>query len=111
MTRKIRAIQIILGLALVLTFGARIFYVRHPILAGGTMGTRYSVTLKGYVPRKAVNELHQQIESELAEINRQMSTWDPESEISIFNHSDESGPFPTSPAFATVVARALELGE
>ena len=110
MTRR-KMLQIILGLALVAVFGIRALYVKHPILTGETMGTGYSVTLKGYVARNALNELHQQIESELAGINRQMSTWDPKSEISVFNLSDESGPFPTSPAFAAVVARALELGE
>jgi len=110
MTRK-KVIQIILGLALVLIFGIRSLYIKHPILTGGTMGTSYSVTIKGYVQRKAIDGIHQQIESELAEINRQMSTWDPDSEISVFNQSDESGPFPTSPAFAAVIARALELGE
>lgn len=110
MTRK-KVIQIILGLALVLTFGIRSLYIKHPVMVGGTMGTSYSVTLKGYVQRIAIDGLHQQIESALAEINRQMSTWDPDSEISVFNQSDESGPFPASPAFAAVVARALELGE
>ena len=110
MTRS-KLIQIILGLVLVLIFGVRSLYIKHPILTGGTMGTRYSVTIKGYVPRKAIDGLHRQIESKLAEINRQMSTWDPDSEISVFNQSDESGPFPTSPGFCAVIARALELGE
>jgi thiamine biosynthesis lipoprotein len=75
------------------------------------MGTSYSVTLSGYVLRSELKDLHQHIENELAEINQHMSTWDPKSEISDFNLSDESGPFSTSEAFATVVARALELGE
>ncbi len=110
MTRK-KVMQLIVGLALVLTFGIRSLFVKNPILVGGTMGTSYSVTLKGYVQRKAIDGLQQQIESELAEINRQMSTWDPDSEISAFNRSDGSGPFPVSPVFAAVVARALELGE
>jgi thiamine biosynthesis lipoprotein len=61
--------------------------------------------------RKAADQLHRQIESELAQFNRQMSTWDPMSEISHFNQSDESGPYPVSEAFAAVVAGALELGE
>ncbi len=110
MSRK-KIIQIILGLALVLTFGIRSFYVKHPILVGGTMGTSYSVTLKGYVPRAAINKLSRQIEAELEEINQQMSTWDEKSEISRFNQSDESGPFQISEAFAAVIVRALELSE
>ena len=110
MTRK-KIIQIILGLALVLVFGVKSFFVRHPILTGGTMGTGYSVTIKDYVSRKAINKLSLQIETELADINRQMSTWDPDSEISLFNQTDESGPFPASEDFSKVVRRALELGK
>jgi len=104
-------IQFNLGLVLVIAVGIRGLYVKHPILSGKTMGTGYSVTLKGYVLRSARNELHQRIESRLAEVNRQMSTWDPKSEVSAFNQSDESGPFEISPEFENVVARALELGE
>ena len=110
MTRK-KIIQIILGLALVLAFGVKSFFVKNPILAGGTMGTSYSVTLKGYVSRAAINKLSRQIETELAEISRQMSTWDAKSEISRFNQSKSTDPFPCSTAFASVVKRALELSE
>ncbi|MEN8254128.1 MAG: FAD:protein FMN transferase [Verrucomicrobiota bacterium] len=110
MTRN-KAIQIILALVLVLALGIRGLYVKHPVLVGGTMGTGYSVTLSGYVSRKAITKLSRQIEAELVEINRQMSTWDPKSGISIFNQSDESGPFPVSEGFSKVVRRALKLGE
>ena len=40
-----------------------------------------------------------------------MSTWDPESEISLFNASEEFGPFPVSSPFAEVVTRALEFSD
>lgn len=114
MTRK-QIFRTILGLVLILVLALGIqynhVYIKHPVLSGRTMGTAYSVTIKGRVKRVALEELHLQIESELAEINRQMSTWDPKSEISIFNQSDESGPYPASKALAKVVARALELGE
>ncbi len=110
MPRK-KIIQIILGLALVLAFGIRGLYIKHPVLIGTTMGTSYSVSLSGHVLRSAVAGLRLQIEDELAEINRQMSTWEPDSEISTFNQSDESGPFPASEGFAMVIQRALELGE
>ena len=75
MPRK-KIIQIIAGLVLVLVFGVKGLFVKHPILSGGTMGTSYSVTLSGYVSRNAINQLRQQIEIELSEVNRQMSTWD-----------------------------------
>ncbi len=110
MARK-KIIQIVIGLALVLALGVKSLYVKHPVLIGKTMGTGYNATLSGYVPRATVKNLRQQIEGELVEINRQMSTWDPKSEISSFNLSDESEPFEISAPFAMVVARALELSE
>ncbi len=108
MTRK-KIVQIVVGLLLVLAFGVKSFYVKHPVLVGGTMGTGYSVTLEGYVSRRAISKLSRQIEAELAEINRQMSTWDAESEISRFNQSGSTEPFQASEAFADVVRAALEL--
>ncbi len=110
MPRK-KIIQMILGLALVLAFSVKSFFVKNPILTGSTMGASYSVTFKGYLTRNAIYTLSRQIEAELMEINRQMSTWDPESEISHFNRSEGSDPFPTSASFAAVVRRALELSK
>jgi len=108
MPRK-KMIQMVAGLVLVLAFAVKGMFIKHPILSGGTMGTSYSVTLSGTISRNALNELRAQIESELAEVNRQMSTWDARSEISRFNRSDTS--FLVSEGFAAVVGRALELSE
>ncbi len=110
MPRK-KLIQMATALLLVAAFGIKGFFVRHPRLEGGTMGTSYSVTLTGYVSRSTLQKLQDRIGAELDEINAQMSTWDPASEISRFNHSDGNVPFPTSEAFAAVVQRALELSE
>jgi len=108
MTRR-KIIQIILGLALVLAFAVKSFYIKNPVLIGGTMGTSYSVTVKGYVSRRKVDRLYRKVEAELAKVNRQMSTWIDDSEISRFNRSTNTEPFQTSEAFAQVVGTALEL--
>lgn len=104
-------IQIVLAFALVLAFGIGSFYEKNPVFVGRTMGTTYSVTLSGHVSHKAADALEPQIDGKLAEINRQMSTWDPKSEISLFNHSDELGPFQIPEPFVKVVQRALALSE
>lgn len=106
-----KTIRIYVALLLVLLLGLRTFYRKDPTLSGETMGTTYSVKIKGYVLHSAENKLSRKIEETLSEINRQMSTWDPDSEISIVNHSDKTGPFPVSAEFATVVTRALEFAE
>lgn len=110
MPRK-KIIQVIFGFALVAAFGIRSLYVRHPILTGWTMGTSYSVTVKGFVSRHALHALSQQIETELVEVNRQMSTWIPESEISRFNISTSTEPFSVSADFASVVKESIELSQ
>ncbi|MBR9804865.1 FAD:protein FMN transferase ApbE, partial [bacterium] len=59
-------------------------------LTGGTMGTFYEVTIAGDLSEAEQQELQTDIEETLAEVNRQMSTYDPESEISHFNRSEST---------------------
>jgi thiamine biosynthesis lipoprotein len=110
MTKR-RIIQSVFGLVLVSALAIRLNFVKHPVLAGHTMGTTYRVTITGYVPRSRLDAIGSRIEGTLKEINRQMSTWDPDSEISRFNALEECGPFPVSSGFARVVKRALEFRE
>jgi len=108
-------IRFLIGLALVLVLGVggywRSQYVTNPACWGQTMGTSYSIRIAGRVKRSLLKQLTQQIESELLEVNRQMSTWDPDSEISRFNHSTSTDAIRVSADFAWVVARALEFSE
>ena len=83
----------------------------HLSMWGETMGTAYSVTLSGPVAASRLGAVVQSIENQLTEISRQMSTWEPDSEISRFNHSDSTGPFQASKEFTAVVRRALELSD
>ena len=54
-------------------------------LSGLTMGTRYVVQLATPIDETLRNHLSGLIESELAAINRVMSTYDTRSELSVFN--------------------------
>ncbi|NOZ03337.1 MAG: FAD:protein FMN transferase [FCB group bacterium] len=79
------------------------------VLTGQTMGTTYTVkVLPGDLPVNS-ESLQAGIDSVLVEINRQMSTYSEQSEISRFNRSRDLAPFPVSSAFAAVVQRALEI--
>ena len=52
------------------------------------MGTQWSISLgKAHSNLANVDQLQQAIEAELSRINRLMSTWDPASELSLFNAS------------------------
>ncbi len=82
---------------------------------GETMGTYYTVTIDAAhdaapdatEPARITEEL----ERVLREFSRQMSTWDPESEISRFNRSGSVEWFPVSADFATVVTEAARVHE
>ncbi len=82
-------------------------------LSGRTMGTTYHV--KYIVPAKLQihpEQVQQQIDTVLKEVNRQMSTFIPSSEISQFNQFKAINQlFPISADFAYVVATALELNQ
>lgn len=100
-----------LVLSLFFLAGLRSFFVKHPVFSGSTMGTTYRVQISGYISRSTLNPLQQRIEERLEEINRQMSTWRADSEISRFNASTSTNAFPVSDAFAAVVSRALEFAD
>jgi thiamine biosynthesis lipoprotein len=117
-------IRMFLGLALVLLLGIGGFWrarlheadagrrlLQDPYSQGETMGTTYSIRLTGEIPTAELNAITQRVEAELMKINRQMSTWDPQSEISLFNHTRSGDPIPVSEEFANVVVRALEISE
>lgn len=109
--RQVKQSLIGLALVLVLTIGGmlRSRTIKNPSTGGSTMGTGYSVKISGKVKKTTLKDLDEKIKAELVEINRQMSTWDPESEISRFNHFQSLEGFQCSQAFAAVVRRALEL--
>ncbi len=75
--------------------------------SGETMGTRFLV--KVAAPSLTQDEhaaVGEAIVERLTAVNAQMSTWDPESEISRFNRHAATAPFPVSPETAGVVAAA-----
>lgn len=77
-------------------------------LNGTTMGSYYAITIDGAAESNA-EDIQTEIDAILADVNRQMSTWDPESEISRFNQSESTDWFPVSPGFAEVVLEAIRL--
>jgi len=107
--------RLFIGLTLVLVLGVggywRAQYIANPACGGQTMGTSYSIRIAGKVKRSVLKQLTQQIDAELLEVNRQMSTWDPDSEISKFNHSTSTNFIAVSEDFARVVARALDFSK
>jgi FAD:protein FMN transferase len=79
------------------------------MLSGRTMGTTYSIKVapKGNIP--SLLKISKEVERVLAEVNLQMSTYIPDSEISRFNASESTEWFAVSPETASVVQMAQDI--
>ena len=77
---------------------------------GETMGSVYTVKIVGanLAPAR-IDALKAEVDQRLKEVNRQMSHYQPDSELSRFNRAPANTPFKVSPEFARVVRFALEL--
>lgn len=84
---------------------------RANTLSGPTMGTAYHIALGSEQQPAGLALLKQRVDDRLAEINRRMSTYDPESELSRFNASRSDEWFAVSSETATVVAAALDIAQ
>ncbi|MBN2423963.1 MAG: FAD:protein FMN transferase [Calditrichaceae bacterium] len=78
----------------------------NKILRGRTMGTTYMINTTG---KSAGKELQVKVDQCLQEINRQMSAYQPESEISLFNAKRDTMPFIISPSFGSVLKLARQI--
>lgn len=79
-------------------------------LSGQTMGTYYSVKYVADSSAPSPEKLQTEIDRLLEEVNNQMSTYRPNSELSRFNQSREvNKPFPVSEATAKVVKEAIRI--
>jgi thiamine biosynthesis lipoprotein len=79
-------------------------------ISGRTMGSHYIVTIDSPGDVDA-DSVQQEIETRFEDINRQLSNWDPRSEISRFNSSDIADWFPVSTDFVTIAQEAGRLHE
>lgn len=80
-------------------------------LVGLTMGTTYSVkVVTGPMADPDRQALHRAIEGVLAAVNGEMSTYQPDSELSKFNASPRTDPVPASAHLRAVLSEALRIG-
>ena len=85
---------------------------KRPVIEwqGRTMGSPYTVRITGTnLVGAQIDTLRSEVERSLAEINRQMSNYQPDSELSRFNRAPDHTPFKVSPEFARVVRYALDM--
>jgi thiamine biosynthesis lipoprotein len=80
-------------------------------ITGQTMGTTYFVKLNQLPAGVTKEALQAEIDRRLEEVNDQMSTWRPDSEISRFNTSDSTDWFEVSTATVSVFKEASRISE
>ncbi len=77
---------------------------------GRTMGSPYTVKIVGTnLAQAQIDSLKNEVEQRLKEVNRQMSHYQLDSELSRFNRAPARTPFKVSPEFARVARFSLEL--
>ena len=77
---------------------------------GQTMGSTYTVKIvDAPLTEQQTEALKAEVDQRLQEVNRQMSHYQPDSELSRFNRAPANTPFKVSPEFARVVRLSLEL--
>ena len=77
---------------------------RHPAWSGRTMGTTYTIRLADApMGRVALERLKAGAQAVLDEVNRQMSHYRTDSELSLFNRHAAGEPFAISEGFARVM--------
>jgi thiamine biosynthesis lipoprotein len=82
------------------------------VLSGPALGTTWSVTLGAEGRGRAdLARARAAVDESLAAVDRGMSTWAPDSELSRFNRHASTDPFPLSPDTLRVLGLAREVSE
>ncbi|MBC3765412.1 FAD:protein FMN transferase [Neptunicella marina] len=80
-------------------------------IEGKTMGTTYHIKWVPTDNSPSVTAMQTEIDQALVKVNKEMSTYDPNSELSVFNQSPAGEAMTVSDGTATVIKEAKRLGE
>ncbi len=85
---------------------------RHrAVLSGPIQGTTFTIVLSGEPAIEELAAIQVRVDAELAAIDRQMSSWRSDSELSRFNAAPANQPFVVSAMLLDVVLQSLQLAE
>lgn len=105
--------SLLISLVCIAMWGALLWFRTHsvanPSWEQPAMSSSAHITLSGRFKADRLKALRRQIDAALEASKRQVSIWDPTTEISCFNRFDSTEPFPVSAEFARLVAFALEV--
>jgi thiamine biosynthesis lipoprotein len=100
------------GLVLALTacFPSNQSGKKEILLQGRTMGTTYNIKVVATIEQVEKLELQTKIDSLLKQVNQEMSTYIPNSELSLFNQNRSLEPVTVSAGLARVIKESIRLG-
>ena len=101
--------QLMLGFLLL--FNSCTSFENQYVISGNTMGTTYLVKIVAPDNANDLGSIERSIDSLLIQLNKQMSTWDPKSEISQYNDWNSKVPFAVSDDFLNVVRKSITISE
>lgn len=102
---------VLLAISLTACFPSNDSAKKEILLQGRTMGTTYNIKVVATAEQVKTLQLQQKIDALLKQVNQEMSTYIPDSEISRFNQSTSLEPVELSVGFARVLAESIRLGE
>jgi thiamine biosynthesis lipoprotein len=105
---------LLLGLLGVVLCGGIVRGAELPVVTwqGETMGSVYTVKIVGTnMAQEQISRLKNEVDERLKEVNRQMSHYQPESELARFNRAPAGQAFMISADFARVLRLALDLNQ
>ena len=108
MLKPLLGLLAMLGATLLVLFWKPTYEALH---IGNTMGTTYRVKWLSNQGTEGTQEIRAGIDDQLEDINRRMSTYLPDSELSRFNRSSGSDWFAVSVTTAEVVKEALRIAD
>jgi len=85
--------------------------VTEVLLQGNTMGTTYHVKIVATEQQVKDKKVHADIDALLKQVNQQMSTYIPDSELSRFNNNLTTEPVKISEGLREVIAESIRLGK
>jgi len=85
--------------------------VTEVLLQGKTMGTTYHVKIVSTEQQVKEKNVHADIDALLKQVNQEMSTYIPDSELSRFNKSTSTEPVAISEGLRRVIAESIRLGK
>jgi len=102
---------ILLSISITACFPSNNSPKKEVLLQGRTMGTTYNIKVVATPGQVESLNLHDKIDVVLKQVNQEMSTYIPDSEISLFNQSNSGDVFEISNSFARVLKESIRIGE